>query len=378
QILINLVGNAIKFTAQGEVSVRYGLITSKDGYSVLRFSVIDTGIGLNKEQQQKLFTKFTQADSSTTREYGGTGLGLTISKQIVEMMGGDIGVESQLEQGTVFWFTLVLEEAEEKPGQIIPHDLYNQRILVVDDNATNREVFGEFLTNWQVSHDQVASGPEAVQCLHDAVANDKPYTMVMIDMQLPGMGGIELGDVIRCDQQLSATRLVLLTSQGLRGDARKVHEHGFAAYLTKPIHQSELYNALLQVAGIQEEKSYDDLITCYTVPKQLPNFQAQVLVVDDNSTNQAVARGMLAKYGIEADIANNGQEALEQLTKIAYDLVFMDCQMPIMDGYKATQSIRDPLSSVQNHSIPVIAMTANAMQGDREKCMASGMDDFIS
>ena len=378
QVLTNLVGNAIKFTAQGEVSVRYELITAEDGRPQLRFAVKDTGIGVSEAQQQKLFQQFTQADSSTTREYGGTGLGLTISKQLVEMMGGEIGVESQLEQGATFWFTLELEQAEEKTPQILPHDLHNQHILVVDDILTNREVFGQFFTNWQVPHDQVASGPEALQCLQDAVANDKPYTMAMIDMQLPGMDGIELGDAIRNDPQLSATRLVLITSQGQRGDARIVHEHGFAAYLTKPIHQSELYSALLQVAGIQEEKTFDDLITCYTAPKQLPNFQAHVLVVDDNSINQAVASGMLAKYGIEADTANNGQEALEQLTRIAYDLVFMDCQMPIMDGYKATQSIRDPQSSVQNHNIPVIAMTANAMQGDREKCIASGMDDFIS
>jgi signal transduction histidine kinase/CheY-like chemotaxis protein/HPt (histidine-containing phosphotransfer) domain-containing protein len=377
QILTNLVVNAIKFTAHGEISVRYEKIISKDGKSLLRFAVKDTGIGLSEEQQQRLFQQFTQADSSTTREYGGTGLGLTISKQLVELMGGEIGVDSQLEQGSTFWFTLALEEAEAKVRHTA-YDLHKQRILVVDDNATNREVFGEFLAAWQVPHDSVEGGAEALQILRKAVTNDKPYTIAIIAMHMPAIDGIELGDTIRGDQQLSATRLVLLTSQGQRGDARRVHEHGFAAYLTKPIHQTDLYDALLQVAGIQEDKTFDTLITSYTAPKQLPNFQAQVLVVDDNSINQAVASGMLAKYGVDADLANNGQEALEQLTKTAYDLVFMDCQMPVMDGYIATQHIRDPRSSVQKHSIPVIAMTVNAMQGDREKCIASGMDDFIS
>lgn len=378
QVLTNLLGNAIKFTAQGEVAMRYEQIIAEDGRPLLRFAVKDTGIGLSEVQQQNLFQQFTQADSSTTREYGGTGLGLTISKQLVELMGGEIGVESEIERGSTFWFTLALEESDEKSRQKTAHDLYNQRILVVDDNETNREVFGEFLDAWQVPHDTVVDGPKALQILKDAVAQNKPYTIAIVDMQMPGMDGIELGDAIRSDSQLSATRLALLTSQGQRGDAKRVHEHGFAAYLTKPIHQTELYNALLQVAGIQEDKTFDTIITSYNTPKQLPVFQAQVLVVDDNSINQAVACGMLAKYGLEADLANNGQEALEQLTKVAYDLVFMDCQMPIMDGYKATQHIRDSKSSVQNHSIPVIAMTANAMEGDREKCISSGMDDFIS
>ncbi|MCF6252967.1 MAG: response regulator [Methylococcaceae bacterium] len=378
QILTNLVGNAIKFTAQGEVSVHYELITAEDGQALLRFAVKDTGIGLSAEQQQNLFQKFSQADGSTTRKYGGTGLGLAISKQLVEMMGGKIGIESKLEHGSTFWFTLVLEQVEAKASSLQTHDLRDENILVVDDNATNRLVFGEFFKAWQVPYDLVESGPRALQTMYDAVDNETPYTMVLIDRRMPGMDGVILGNSIRNDEQLSSTRLALIASHGQRGDAKKMHEHGFDAYLTKPVHQSELYSALLQLAGLQSDKPTEAMITRYTAREQQPNFQAKALVVDDNNVNQVVARGMLAKFGIEADIANNGQDALDLLTEFNYDLVFMDCQMPVMDGYTATQHIRDSQSSVQNHRIPVIAMTANAMQGDREKCMAVGMDDFIA
>jgi len=378
QILTNLVGNAIKFTAQGEVSVRYELITAEDGQAFLRFAVKDTGIGLSAEQQQNLFQKFSQADGSTTRKYGGTGLGLAISKQLVEMMGGEIGIDSELEHGSTFWFTLVLDQVEAKASPLQTHDLRDENILVVDDNATNRLVFGEFFKAWQVPYDLVESGPRALQVMYDAVDNETPYTMVLIDRRMPGMDGVILGDTIRNDEQLSSTRLALIASHGQRGDAKKMHEHGFDAYLTKPVHQSELYSTLIQLAGLKSDKSTEAMVTRYTAREQQPNFQAKALVVDDNNINQVVARGMLAKFGVETDIANNGQDALDLLTEFNYDLVFMDCQMPVMDGYTATQKIRDAKSSVQNHRIPVIAMTANVMQGDKEKCLAVGMDDFIA
>lgn len=377
QILINLVGNAVKFTTKGEVSVRYEQINTEDGHTFLRFNIKDTGIGLTKEQQQNLFQKFSQADGSTTRKFGGTGLGLAISKQLVELMGGEINVESEPNQGSTFWFTLNLEEAATKTTAIRTRDLHKERILVVDDNTTNRQVFHEFLNAWKAPHDLVASAPEALEFMYQAVANNNPYSMALIDMQMPGMDGVKLGDAIRSDEKLSVTRLAMLTSQEKRGDAKEVLKHGFAAYLSKPIRQSELYSALLQLAGVKTKTLPETLITRYTGAKQLPVFQASVLLVDDNSINQAVACGMLAKYGIEPDVAGNGKEAVELLTQSKYDLVFMDCQMPIMDGYTATQHIRDPQSSVQDHTIPIVAMTANVMQGDREKCMAVGMDDFI-
>lgn len=377
QILINLLGNGIKFTSEGEVSVRYELNTAEDGTSLLQFKVKDTGIGLDEEQQKKLFQKFSQADGSTTRKFGGTGLGLAICKQLVEIMGGKVGVESTPGMGSTFWFTLDLEQVEGKTSVQL-RDLSDQRILLVDDNATNRQVFGEFLQAWNVSFDLVSNAREALELMYAAVEENKSYTIALIDMQMPGMDGIKLGDSIRNDTILSATKLALLTSQGRRGDAKKVHQHGFSAYLSKPFRQTDFYNALLQLAGLQEETVSDALITQYTAREQRPSFQAKALVVDDNNINQMVAKGMLAKFGIDVDIANNGQEAVDKLIKFSYDLVFMDCQMPVMDGYTATQHIRDQQSKVKNHSIPVIAMTANAMLGDREKCINAGMDDFIA
>ncbi len=378
QVLTNLLGNAIKFTAKGEVSLRYEKITNK-GHSYLRFAINDTGIGLSTGQQQKLFQKFSQADGSITRKYGGTGLGLAISKQLVELMGGEIGVESALNQGSTFWFTLDLEEVEEgKKPLVKSSDLYNQKILVVDNNATNRLVLNEFLTVWKVPHELVSCGLEAIKILSESASNNKPFSIALIDMQIHDMSSHDLAQAIRNDPQIPDLRLALLTTQGERGEAGKMQEQGFSAYLSKPIHQNELFNALLQLAGLKEVNQADDLITRYTAREQLPQFNAKLLVVDDNNINQIVARGMLSKFGFEVDVASDGQEALEMLMNYSYDLVFMDCQMPKMDGFTATQHIRDPLSEVKNHNIPIVAMTANAMQSDREKCLDSGMDDFLA
>ena len=377
QILTNLIGNAIKFTEKGEVSVSYQLTDDKDDRQLLRFSVKDTGIGLTQEQQGKLFQKFSQADGSTTRKFGGTGLGLAISKQLVEMMSGNVGIDSELGQGSTFWFTLDLELAEAKISPIKTENLHAENILLVDDNETNRLVFSQFFDAWKVPYTLVDSGPAALQAMYDAV-DKQLYSMVLIDMQMPGMDGVQLANMIRSETKFSTARLALLTSQGQRGDAQKMHKQGFSAYLSKPIHQAELHRALLQLADLEQATIPDELITKHTAREQQPQFKAKILVVDDNSINQAVAKGMLAKYGIEADLANNGQEALDALQQIAYDLVFMDCQMPVMDGYTATKNIRDPQSEVKNHKIPVVAMTANAMQGDKEKCLSVGMDDFIA
>jgi PAS domain S-box-containing protein len=373
QILINLVGNAIKFTEQGSVEVRYERQDAPQG-SLLRFTVSDSGIGLDAKQQKRLFERFTQADSSTTRKYGGTGLGLSISKQLVELMGGEIGVESTLGVGTNFWFTVNLPTAE--PGSAPRHsaDLRDQRILVVDDNATNRQWLDELLTQWGVAHDLVDSGAAALESLRQAADADNPYGIALLDMQMPGMDGEQLGTLIHIDPRLIATRTVLLTSQGLRGEARKMHAVGFTGYLGKPIDQTELYTALLQVAsahGVEKR-----LITRYTA-REMPQFNARVLVVEDNITNQAVAKGVLKKFGVRIDLADNGEQALSALERQSYDLVLMDCQMPILDGYQATQRIRDARSKVKNHAVPIIAMTAHAMQGDRERSLAAGMNDHL-
>ncbi len=376
QVLTNLVGNAVKFTESGEVAVRCELVAEQDDRSRLRFSITDTGIGLTKEQRLKLFERFTQADGSTTRRYGGTGLGLSISKQLVELMGGEIGVESTPGEGSIFWFTLELANAKTQASPRRVADLHAERVLVVDDNTTNRQLLGEVLGIWGVEHGLAASGPQALEALSDALTDGKPYSIVLVDMQMPDMDGAHLGTLIQADPRLAASRLVLLTSQGRRGDAKKMYEAGFAGYLTKPIHQSELYNALLQVAGVVGTD--EQLITRHTATRGQPTFNARVLVTEDNATNQQVAKGMLVKFGVQIDLAPNGSEALRALEQHKYDLVFMDCQMPVMDGYEATRQIRDMQSSVIDHDVPVIAMTANAMQGDRERCIAAGMNDYIS
>ena len=378
QVFTNLLSNAIKFTSEGTVSVRYQQIPSEQDKMLLLFEIKDSGIGLSKEQQQKLFKEFSQADNSTTRKYGGTGLGLAISKQLIELMGGEIGVLSEPDLGSTFWFTLPLIPIEDKTPIRLNQQLQQQHILVVDDNATNRQILDQFLTTWNIPHQLTANGQEALQILSDFSEKSPRFTLALIDMQMPEMDGIALGDAIRNNEKTSNIKLALLTSQGQRGDAKNVQAHGFSAYLSKPIHQSKLYNALLLLAGVKTGEHPDTLITRFTAREQQSHFQAKVLVVDDNITNQAVARGMLAKFGIDAAVVNNGQEALDQLSLNPYDLVFMDCQMPVMDGYTATQEIRNPQSTVLNHAIPVIAMPANAMQENKEKCLTSGMDDFIA
>ncbi len=375
QILTNLVGNAIKFTEQGEVAVSCEPLECHEAHCLLRFTIRDSGIGLDAEQQARLFQKFTQADSSTTRRYGGTGLGLSISKQLVELMGGDIGVDSAAGEGSRFWFALPLEKVQPRSPAPRSDHLRGHRLLVVDDNATNRQLLDQLLDVWQIEHALAADGPTALQALQQAADLGAPFDIALLDMQMPDMDGLQLGLNIREDARVSATRLVLLTSQGRRGDGARLRAAGFDGYLNKPINQSEFYDALLQVAGI--EAPGERLVTRHSIREQ-SRFRARVLVVEDNSTNQLVARGMLQKLGVKVDLAGDGEEALQALAHLPYDMVFMDCQMPVLDGYEATRRIRSPRSRVRDHAVPVVAMTANAMQGDRERCLAAGMDDHIA
>ncbi len=375
QILTNLVGNAIKFTETGEIAVYAEIIERQHDHSVLKFRIRDTGIGLDEEQINHLFERFKQADGTSTRKHGGTGLGLAISKQLVEMMDGEIGVDSTEGVGSVFWFTLRLNKARQVPALPSTVDLPSHRALVVDDNATNRSLLDDLLTRWRVDH-ALADGAEACLArMRRAADAGRPYDMILLDMHMPETDGLELARRIKADEALRNFKLVILTSHGQRGDAELFSQAGFAGYISKPIEQSELYNTLVQVAAISGGSEH--LITRYS-QRELPQFQARVLVVEDNITNQQVAYGMLSKLGLKIDTVANGLEALDALQRLPYDLVFMDCQMPVMDGYEASRRIRSMDAMVNDPGIPIVAMTANAMRGDREKCLDAGMDDHIA
>ena len=375
QILTNLVGNAIKFTERGEVALYFDVVKRTDRISQVRIRVVDTGIGMSRDQQEKLFERFSQADSSTTRRYGGTGLGLAISKQLVGIMGGEIGVESEPGQGSTFWFTLNLANVSVQEPVADSSLLRGQRILVAEHNRTNRKLLDQLLTQWQVDHDLADESEKVIDTMRAAAAAGSPYDIAILDLEMPGMDGHVLGTRIQQDPDLGDTRLVILTAKGRRGDARKFETAGFAGYLGKPIEQSAFYNLLQQVAGITPD---DAGIATRRHGKRHSRFAARVLVVEDNVTNQAVARGMLDKFGLDIDVVANGELALDALSQQAYDLVFMDCQMPVMDGYEASRRIRDSQTGVIDSKVPIVAMTANAMKADREKCLAAGMNDHIA
>jgi signal transduction histidine kinase/PleD family two-component response regulator len=376
QILNNLINNAIKFTEHGEVSVYCKVQEQTDQSAKLLFEITDTGIGLTDEQQNKIFERFSQADGSTTRKYGGTGLGLSISKQLVELMDGDIGTRSVEGEGSTFWFSIKIPTAKTQPPKRDFDRLQGEKILVVDNNLTNRVLLGQLLTKWQLEHTLVDSGIKALEKLSEETSKGVPYNIAILDMQMPQMDGVQLGIKIKSDSSLfNNTHLILLTSQGQRGDVEKLKAAGFSGHLNKPIDQTILYSTLMAIAGGTSQKQ--NLVTAYSA-RELPQFKAKVLIVEDNAVNQQVAQGLLKKFGVQIELAANGEEALNSLENMPFDLVFMDCQMPVMDGYETTQKIRLPDSKVLNRDIPIIAMTANTMEGDRDKCLAAGMNDFIS
>jgi signal transduction histidine kinase/DNA-binding response OmpR family regulator len=378
QILTNLVGNAVKFTKTGEVVVQATLAEETPHAVLVRFEVTDTGIGILPEAQCRLFQAFSQADGSTTRQYGGTGLGLAISKQLAELMGGSIGVESVPGKGSTFWFTARLEKRSGLHGVIRPRlpELRGMRVLGVDDNATNRLLLERQLSAWEMQVDCVADGPTALARLQAAHCNGTPYALAILDLQMPGMDGLELARAITADPLLRSLRLVLLSSIGQRGEGAEAQHMGFAAYLTKPIRQSQLYDCLTTIMGTPAEAPAMPLVTRHSLAETQAQVRARVLVAEDNVVNQKVAVRMLEKLGCHVDVVANGREAIEVLARIAYDLVYLDCQMPEMDGFAATAAIRAHEVQLGGH-IPIIAMTANAMQGDREHFLAVGMDDYV-
>jgi len=379
QILTNLTGNAVKFTHKGEIAVRAILVSETDAEAGLRFSIKDTGIGIPADKQALMFQKFTQADASTSRQYGGTGLGLAISKQLVEQMGGEIGVVSEEGRGSEFWFTVRLsKQAGQEHNVAPPADIRGVHILIVDDNASNREVLMSQFKAWSVRAEETPDGPAALQALYRARDAGDPFRAAILDMQMPGMDGTALARAIKADETLKDTRLVLLSSLGQRGDARKMEEIGFAAFLIKPARQSELLGCLSAVlAGTIVAKQAQPILTRHAI-REMRRGAVRILLAEDNITNQMVAVGILKKLGLHADAVANGAEAVKALETLPYDLVLMDVQMPVMDGMEATRQIRDPRSAVRNHPIPIIAMTAHAMQGDRERCLEAGMNDFVT
>jgi signal transduction histidine kinase/DNA-binding response OmpR family regulator len=383
QILLNLAGNAVKFTHQGEVSVRAALCWENDAEAMLRFSIKDTGIGILAEKQGLLFQKFTQADTSTTRQYGGTGLGLAISKQLAEMMGGEIGLISEQGTGSEFWFTARFAKAAGPSSDATPRaDVRGVRILVVDDNATNREVLTAQLDAWGVRSDEAVDGPSALDALHRANDAGDPYAAAVLDMQMPGMDGSRLARSIKADDRTAGTLLMLMTSLGRRGDTQELREAGFAGSLVKPVRQSDLFDCLATVlAGSKDSGRATESPAEQAASDRM--FDAagrtiRILLAEDNITNQQVGLGMLKKLGVRADAVANGSEALQSLATIPYDLVLMDVQMPEMDGLEATRRIRDPRSTVLRRDVPIVAMTAHAQQGDRERCLEAGMNDHVT
>jgi two-component system sensor histidine kinase/response regulator len=387
QVLVNLISNAIKFTQKGEVVIRVTRESETNSHATLRFSVSDTGIGIPREAQSRIFDAFTQADGSTTRKYGGTGLGLAISKQLVERMKGHIDLESIPGQGSTFWFTASFEKQILAPSAApaMEVQLEGLRILVVDDNATNRQILQQQIQSWRMHATATADSAAALAALRDAAVTGRPYAIALLDLQMPEVDGMTLARTIKVDPTLAGTRLIIITSLGHRLDGEELRSNGVEDCLVKPLRQSSLFDCLARVMSSVPEQSSDPSTTVETTSATalaspvLPQWHAvKILLAEDNIINQQVARRQLEKLGYSADIVANGREVLEALQRIPYDIVLMDCQMPEVDGYEATRQIRSRASVPGSARPAIIALTANAMLGDREKCLAAGMDDYIA
>lgn len=380
QIFMNLIGNAIKFTSQGEVVVRAELRSQTPTTATIRFAIADTGLGIAPEDRQKLFSPFIQVDASTTRKFGGTGLGLAICKQLVSLMQGDIGLESELGKGSTFWFELTF------PKQVQPvlvvNDcslLANRRLLVVDDNVTNRTIVNYQATRWGMQVDEADSAAAAIAALQAAWAQNRPYDLAAIDMQMPEVDGITLGAQIKASA-FASLPIIMLTSTNQRDEVKKALDVGFAAYLVKPVKPSRLFDTIVNILGNSSEPEQHIQHLEPSVPSP-PKSKLRILLAEDNLVNQKVAIKQLKSIGYEAaDIAANGQEVLQLLKEVAYDLILMDCQMPVLDGFETTREIhRWGESAFVNRRRPIIiAVTANAMKKDRQMCLDAGMDDYLS
>ena len=377
QVLLNLTSNGIKFTEQGDVMLRAWVVSETDTEVRVQFEVSDTGMGIDPEDQERLFHAFSQIDASTTRRFGGTGLGLAISTQLVEAMGGQLTVVSAVGEGSTFTFTLTLARGESLRGPApLPgeHLLDGVPVLVVGGSATSRLILHDQLAGWDMKPQLATSGSAALHRLHTAAQQNRPIPVALVDVILPGMSGIELARRIGQDPVLGQTRVVILTSTAATVDGSHPH---VSAYLSKPVRSSQLYDCLVKALAPAPIAPRRPPRVRTTAPTPTPGVLGRLLVTEDNATNQLVARAMLSQLGYRVDIAANGLEALAALERTSYAAVLMDCQMPEMDGYTATAAIRR--SEIRSgHHTPIIAVTAGAFEGDQQRCLAAGMDDYIS
>ncbi|RYY76331.1 MAG: response regulator [Gammaproteobacteria bacterium] len=379
QVLTNLLSNAIKFTAHGEVMLAVECVDEIDGIVNLHFSVRDTGIGITPDQHSKLFTAFTQADTSMTRKYGGTGLGLAISQRLIKLMGGEILLDSQFGKGSYFHFSIALPKVGDLRNYQLVQGFENIRILVVDDNQTNLEILEYWLRSWGAKPVMVDSAPQALALLQQAVIQGRPFDLLLTDWMMPDMDGGELIDAIHKDSRLNNLSIVVLSSAGVDTRPNLTLK---TIYLLKPVRQSELHNLIASIlAGDLFKNKQSPIPLTIEHPANetwLPKLKGKILLAEDNLVNQEVAMAMLQRSGLQAKIANNGAEVIECLAEDSFDLVLMDCHMPIMDGFEATQKIREREMTLALTKIPIIALTANAIIGDKEHCLAKGMDDYLS
>lgn len=383
QVLLNLCSNALKFTSDGEISIHVLPEGDSEQDAIIRLEVRDTGIGIPKDKMDRLFKTFSQVDSSATRKYGGTGLGLVISKRLVELMKGCIGVESVVGKGSVFWFTACFGKKDWIRQSCLqaPLTMRTKKILVVDDNTTNLEVMAAYLGVWQFSFETCKGASEALDLLKEAVKNEKPYGMVILDQIMPGINGEEFALLMKADEDLRGLKLLLMTPCSSCGGGKMFQADGVSACIPKPVKYHQLYDciiSLLESRPIQEEQRENQVMAARgSLPEEIKR-RFKILIAEDNPVNQKIGLQVLEKAGIRADAVSNGMEAIRALEMIPYDIVLMDVQMPELDGLKATAMIRRGDVQVLNPDVIIIAMTARAMKGDREECEAAGMNDYIT
>ena len=383
QVIMNLMGNGIKFTSQGKVIIQLELISETDDTATIQFAIIDTGIGITTEDKNNLFQPFTQVDASITRKYGGTGLGLAICQQLVTLMGGKIGLNSEIGKGSKFWFNLSFTKQPESVSQNQDYQILSQRrLLVVDNNTISREILHHQAISWGMHIDEVDSAIAGLAALETAATEQMPYDIAIIDMQMPEIDGLTLAIQIRKNPAIANVPLIMLTCTNQRDEVKKALDIGFISYLVKPVKPTRLLDTIMNIVGSQSKINNSQI----AINEELPAItnkntsKLKLLLAEDNLVNQKVFLKQLQNLGYQADAVANGQEVLELLDKIPYDLIFMDCQMPILDGLAATKEIRRrPVSSFAKHQQPVvIAITANAMKEDQKICSDAGMDDYLS